>query len=212
MRVISGQAKGRRLFSVPGQATRPITDRVKTSLFNILGDRVQDARFLDLFAGTGSVGIEALSRGARQAVFVELSERALSTIHRNLEVTQLAERAQVARRDVFKFIASYAGEPFDIIYVAPPQYQGLWARTLHALDGSPFAPRPAGLLASDGLVVAQMHPKEYEPLELTTLMLSDQRTYGSTMLCFYKIRQIPTVEGKPSSTDSAHGPGSSALR
>jgi len=76
MRVITGDAKGRRLFSVPGQSTRPITDRVKTALFNILGDEVDEARFLDLFAGTGGVGIEALSRGAREAVFVERDERA----------------------------------------------------------------------------------------------------------------------------------------
>jgi len=179
MRVIGGEAKGRRLFSVPGQTTRPITDRVKEALFDILAGRVQGARFLDLFAGTGGVGIEALSRGAHKAIFVERDERALATLRRNLSITQLASRAQVVRRDVFKFIADYEGEPFDIIYVAPPQYQGLWAKTLRALDGST-------LLIPGTLVIAQIHPKEYEPLELRQLILTDQRKYGSTLLCFYE--------------------------
>jgi 16S rRNA G966 N2-methylase RsmD len=118
----------------------------------------------------------------------------------------------VVRRDVFQFIAGYSGEPFDIIYVAPPQYKGLWARALRALDGSvPAHPaNPAGrstgpanragwstdpagrntALASPGtLVVAQIFPKEYEPLDLTVLVLVDQRKYGSTLLCFYEVRQ-----------------------
>ena len=181
MRVIAGEAKGRRLFSVPGQSTRPITDRVKTSLFNILAGQVEEARFLDLFAGTGGVGIEALSRGASEAVFVERDERALATIRRNLEVTRLAAHGRVVRNDVFKFIAGYSGEPFDIIHVAPPQYQGLWARTLCALDGS-------AVIGPGALIVAQIYPKEYEPLELARLALSDQRKYGSTMLCFYEVQ------------------------
>jgi 16S rRNA (guanine(966)-N(2))-methyltransferase RsmD len=182
MRVISGEAKARRLYAVPGDTTRPITDRVKTSLFNILTDRIEDARFLDLFAGTGGVGIEALSRGAREAVFVEREPRALATIRRNLEVTGLADYAQVLRKDVFKFIAGYSGEPFDIVYVAPPQYKGLWAQTLHALDS-------AALLAPNGAAVAQIHPKEYQPLTLTNFVLVDQRKYGSTLLCFYELGQ-----------------------
>jgi len=186
MRVIAGKAKGHRLYSVPGQSTRPITDRVKESLFNILAHRVMEARFLDLFAGTGGVGIEALSRGAREATFIELHERALVTIRRNLEVTRLADCARVVRRDVFKFIAQYAGEPFDIIYVAPPQYKGLWTRTLRALDGSP-------LLAPGTLVVVQIHPKEFEPLDLTYLVLSDKRKYGSTLLCFYEASAVSAL-------------------
>jgi len=178
MRVIAGEAKGRRLFSVPGETTRPITDRVKSALFNILGGRLVEASFLDLFAGTGGVGIEALSRGAAEATFVERDERALATIRRNLSATGLAGRARVLRADVFKFIATYQGLAFDIIYVAPPQYQGLWARTLQALDPSP-------LLAQGTLVVAQIYPKEYATLPLQRLVLSDQRKYGSTLLCFY---------------------------
>jgi 16S rRNA (guanine(966)-N(2))-methyltransferase RsmD len=190
MRVISGTAKGRTLKS-PGEATRPITDRVKENLFNILGSHVVDASVLDLFAGAGNVGIEALSRGARHATFVELDREALRAIYQNLELTKLIERAKVAKIDVFKFIRhaspphpnpppSAAGEEaYDLIYVAPPQYKELWAETLKTLDGR-------GLLSDDGIVVVQIHPKEYHELELNEFVMYDQRKYGSTMLCFYK--------------------------
>ncbi len=178
MRVIGGTAKGRRLHAVPGSTTRPITDRVKEALFNILGADVVGARFLDLFAGTGSVGIEALSRGAAHVDFVERAGKAVATIHRNLRETGLAERATVIRRDVFAFLETAEG-PYDIIFLAPPQYRGLWIATLRALDRRPE------LLAPEGQVVVQIDPLEYEELQLTHLALVDQRVYGSTMLCFY---------------------------
>jgi 16S rRNA (guanine966-N2)-methyltransferase len=178
MRVIAGEAKGRKLLSVSGQATRPITDRVKESLFNILGRQIVDALFLDLFAGTGSVGIEALSRGARRAVFVERNRQALKVIAENLKRTGLADRAKVVSSDVFKFLREEFDAKFDIVYLAPPQYKGLWAKTLLALDGWE-------LLADGGLIIAQIHPKEFTPLDLTSLQLADQRKYGSTLLCFY---------------------------
>lgn len=177
MRVIAGKAKGRRLFAVPGEATRPISDRVKEALFSTLGELVEGARFLDLFAGTGSVGIEALSRRAQEATFVERSWQAVKVIRQNLEVTGLAEQAVVVRQDVFRFLRAAEG-PYDIIYIAPPQYQGLWARTLEALD-------ERRILSAGGLAIAQIFPKEYQPLELKTLALQEQRKYGSTLLCFY---------------------------
>jgi len=202
VRVIAGKVKGRKLRSAPGDVTRPITDRVKESLFNILGDEVVDALFLDLFAGTGSVGIEALSRGARRVVFVERNRRAIETIKENLKITGLADQAEVIRADVFRFLAREPAIPlppcppklgglrgegerggapkerFDLIYIAPPQYKGLWAETLLALDGG-------GFLIEGGLAIAQIFPKEYKDLELNSLSLVDQRKYGSTMLCFY---------------------------
>lgn len=183
MRVISGQAKGRKLRAVPGGRTRPITDRVKQALFDILGGDVVGACFLDLFAGTGSVGIEALSRGAERAVFVERSAVAVRVIHHNLETTQLADRARIVRADVFAFLARPHVEeaPFDLIYVAPPQYRGLWADTLRALD---TANNP--LLSAESLIVVQIHPKEYTSLSPIRLEMTDQRDYGSTLLCFYE--------------------------
>jgi 16S rRNA (guanine(966)-N(2))-methyltransferase RsmD len=177
MRVIAGSAKGHPLKAA-GAATRPITDRVKENLFNILGARVLDANVLDLFAGAGSVGIEALSRGARAATFVEVDRVALNAIRANLDATRLADRARIVRRDVFKFLRDHA-EPYDVIYVAPPQYKGLWIETLQLLDLGTW-------LSERGIVVVQIHPKEYKELALTNLVLFDQRKYGSTLLCFYR--------------------------
>ena len=188
MRVIAGKAKGHRLKSVPGTGTRPITDRAKSALFSIVGNDVIGCRFLDLFAGTGQVGIEALSRGASEAVFVERAVPALRTIRQNLAHTRLEAGARVVRADVFDFLGTGARplDAFEYVYVAPPQYRGLWVRTLQALDACP------DWLAQDGWAIAQIDPREYEELALDHLALLDQRSYGKVMLCFY----IRTQEGK----------------
>lgn len=180
VRVIAGAAKGRRLKMVPGKGTRPVMDRVKEALFNILGSAVEGCRFLDLFAGTGSVGIEALSRGAAEAVFVENDPAALRTIRANLDLTGFAGVAQVVPADVFRYLERPPVEGFDFIYIAPPQYQRLWSRTLLAIDAKP------GVLYPDGVAIAQIDPKEFAALDLQTLVLYDQRRYGKTMLCFYE--------------------------
>jgi 16S rRNA (guanine(966)-N(2))-methyltransferase RsmD len=180
IRVIAGEAKGRRLKMVPGEGTRPITDRVKESLFNILGEDVIDAHILDLFAGTGSVGIEALSRGAARAVFVENGPVALRTIHHNLQLTDFDEYARVIRANVFDFLNGEPSETFDYIHVAPPQYHNLWVDTLKLLDTHPAWANP------DGLVCAQIDPKEYVEVKLQHFKLTDQRRYGTTLLAFYE--------------------------
>jgi len=179
MRVIAGSAKGVQLQPVPGRGTRPISDRVKAALFDTLGTSVIGARVLDLFAGTGSVGIEALSRGAERVVFVEQHPVAAATIQGNLQRARLHARGHIAKVDVFKFLGR-EGEPFDLIYVAPPQYQGLWSKTLLALDAAPIWLQP------EGVIVIQVFPKEWKPLSLDTLGLADRRQYGSTLLCFYE--------------------------
>lgn len=183
MRVIAGTAKGHRLHAVPGDATRPITDRVKEALFDILGQRIVGARVLDLFAGTGAVGIEALSRGAAQAVFIDRSPVALRTIRANLQHTRLMERASVLRADAFKYLAGPVATPFDLIYIAPPQYRGWWSEVLRRLDARPewLSQPPAG----EGLAIVQIHPVEYRQVTLQNLAECDRRKYGSTLLCFY---------------------------
>ena len=195
MRVISGSAKGRKLMSVPGSGTRPITDRVKGALFDILGIDIEGATFLDLFAGTGSVGIEALSRGASQVVFVERARKAIATVQRNLEITGLTERAEIVREDAFHFIQRASpGRAYDYIYVAPPQYRGLWAKVLLLLNAKP-------LLASDGLVIVQMHPKEYRDISTPNLDPVRERQYGSTVLRFY----APGKAGSARHEEEDHG-------
>jgi len=179
MRVITGKAKGRKLQMVPGDTTRPITDRAKEALFSILGDWIVDARVLDLFAGTGGVGIECLSRGAKFAHFIDANRNAIETVTANLKNCKLESQAVVQRADSFAFLEKYHGTPFDLIFVAPPQYQNLWRKTLELLDSQP------ALLAKFGAVVVQIHPREETPLALTRLQEYDRRKYGSVMFLFY---------------------------
>ena len=195
MRVVTGEAKGRKLKGPRTPGTRPIIDRVKTALFDILSTRVEDARFLDLFAGTGGVGIEALSRGAASATFIEMNYSMLKIVRENLKITGLGDRAETLHTDAFKFLQSNASEnqsvrgrqerEYDIIYVAPPQYQGMSARALQLLDHS--------LLMSDtGLVIVQIHPKErpvVAGVPLMRLTLTGERRYGSTLLMFYDLNK-----------------------
>jgi 16S rRNA (guanine966-N2)-methyltransferase len=193
MRVVTGEAKGRKLKGPRTPGTRPIIDRVKTALFDILSTRVEDARFLDLFAGTGSVGIEALSRGAASATFIEMNYSVLKLVRENLKITGLEDRAETLHTNAFKFLQSYSLEnqplpvnqarAYDIIYVAPPQYQGMAARALQLLDNSLLVPET-------GLVIVQIHPKERSVvagIPLTRLSLTDERRYGSTLLMFYEV-------------------------
>ncbi len=180
LRVIGGTARGRKLAMVPGAATRPISDRSKESLFNILGAHIAGAAVLDLFAGTGSVGIEALSRGAARATFVEHDREAVNIIHANLRTTGLDQRARVVRGDVFIFLRNDPREGFDYIHIAPPQYHDLWSQTLAALDARPAWVNP------DGIVVAQIDPREFKRLPIQNLQLYDERRYGNTLLAFYE--------------------------
>ena len=181
IRVISGKAKGRKLSLVPGESTRPIGDRVKESLFNILRYDIEDAQILDLFGGTGSVAIEALSRGAARAMIIDNNRRAIQTIQSNLELTGLSQDASVLQTDAFRFLERSGENRFDLIYVAPPQYHGLWQRAVEAIDLHPE------ILHPEGLVVVQIHPREYVELELSQLSLSDERKYGNTLLVFYQL-------------------------
>jgi 16S rRNA (guanine(966)-N(2))-methyltransferase RsmD len=180
LRVISGKARGRKLRLVPGETTRPITDQVKEALFNILGPDIQGAILLDLFAGTGSVGIEALSRGAAFVRFVDLYRSPAATVRANLAHTGLEADAEVLQMDAFQLLDRQPDRAFDYVYIAPPQYQELWKRALLALDAHPE------WLSGDAWVIAQIHPVEYEDLALQTIVEFDQRRYGSTMLVFYE--------------------------
>ncbi|MCX8062259.1 MAG: 16S rRNA (guanine(966)-N(2))-methyltransferase RsmD [Anaerolineales bacterium] len=183
MRVIAGKAKGRQLKSVPGDTTRPITDRTKEALFNIIGADIEGASLLDCFAGTGSVGIEALSRGAAFVRFYDLNRKAIQTIHENLRLTGLAQNAQVIQADVLRELEKPADRTFDYIYIAPPQYQRLWIKTLEIIN------RNSKWLDKDGWCIVQIHPVEYENLsksvDVNQLTEFDRRKYGSTLLVFY---------------------------
>ena len=180
IRVIAGSAKGKKLKKVPGDGTRPVTDRVKESFFNIIKMDLPGGKFLDLFAGTGSVGIEAISQGAVFARFVELGRAAHRTVLENLEQTGLTKQAEVLRMDVFAYLTRRPDIRFDYVYVAPPQYKGMWLKAMEGLEKNP------DWLVDDGWVVVQIDPREYEAVELTHFAEFDRRKYGNTMLVFYE--------------------------
>lgn len=184
LRIIGGKARGRRIRSVPGETTRPITDKVREALFNIIGPDIQRSAFLDLFAGTGSVGIEALSRGAEYVCFVDRNRQPIAIIRNNLIITGLVECAVVTHADAFSLLERPVNHIFDYVYIAPPQYKGMWIRALQSLDAH------IGWLSEDAWVIVQIHPNEYmsisEEMPIQNLVEFDQRHYGSTLLIFYR--------------------------
>jgi len=179
LRVIAGKAKGRKLKSVPGDTTRPVTDMVKEALFNILGRDVIESNWWDLFGGTGAIGIEALSRGATFIRFSDLNRLPVETIRGNLAACGFSQQAEVRRGDSLAMLRATPDRQFEYIYIAPPQYKEIWSQALKLLDANP------GWLAATGEVIVQIHPREYKEIELVNLQKSDERKYGSTLLVFY---------------------------
>jgi 16S rRNA (guanine(966)-N(2))-methyltransferase RsmD len=157
---------------------------VRQALFNILGADIQNAILLDLFAGTGSVGVEALSRGAAFVTFIDLHRQAINTVRENLTITGLGEKAQVLQMDAFAYLERQPDYQYDYVYIAPPQYKKLWIKALLLLDNK------HNWLTPDAWIIVQIHPVEYEPLhdlrELQNLIEFDQRRYGSTLLIFFR--------------------------
>lgn len=180
MRIIAGTAKGRRLHAVKGRGTRPTSDRVKETLFNILGDRVVGASFLDLFAGSGDVGIEALSRGAARAVFVDVSRSATRVIRENLTGCGISAGYEVLCRTVQSGLTLFEerGERFDLIFVDPPYTSALAAETLERISRQ-------ALLRDEGVAIAEHHHKTVLAKQYCTLRCFRHRTIGETTLSFY---------------------------
>lgn len=174
MRVIAGTARGHPLVAPRERGTRPITDRVKETLFAILGDRIPDARALDLYAGSGAIGIEALSRGAAHATFVEVARPAVAAIRTNLERTRLTEVASVHSIDVARYLEGPSGGPFDLVFLDPPYDERAIVAPLRAV-----LPHLAA-----GATVVVKHFWRTEVPGVAGLELFRQRRFGETMLTF----------------------------
>ena len=183
LRVIAGKAKGRKLKSVPGDTTRPVTDRVKEALFNILSGDVIDSRWWDLFAGTGAIGIEALSRGASSVRFTDLNRAPIETIKFNVDHCGFSAQSEIRRGDAFTLLSKGADAQFEYIYIAPPQYKEMWEKAVELVD------EDLGWLSEDGWVIVQIDPREYKKLLLENLEEIEQRKYGTTMLIFYERKE-----------------------
>ena len=170
-----------RLKQVDASITRPISDRVKEALFNIIGSDIIGSRMLDMFAGTGSVGVEALSRGASHVVFLDISSKAIGVIHSNLNATKLADISEVRQTDALEYLGQTARDNFDYIYIAPPQYRGMWVNAVEHVDNN------LKWMSNDGWVITQMHPNEYTEYDFQNLHMFDKRRYGNTLLVFYSV-------------------------
>jgi len=180
MRIIAGKAKGRRIKAKNRYATRPTLSRVKVSLFDILVNKVQGACLLDLYSGTGNIGLEALSRGAKRVIFVESNAAQVKIIKQNiLSLNFSEEETFVYKKDVIKAIGILSQkEKFDIVYLAPPFLKDLCIPTLFALV-------KYKILKTDGIIVVEHHKKEILPEKIETLKLTRQKRYGDIMVSFY---------------------------
>lgn len=189
MRVIGGQAKGRRLKTLKGRSLRPTSDRVKEALFNILPHNLSGYKVLDLFAGTGNLSVEALSRGGAEAIMVDSSRAAAKAIKENLRALGLDHKSKVWTTPVLQSIRllSRDGEAFDIIFLDPPYEKGLVGQTLRAIA-------QGGLLREEGVLVTEHSVREKLENAYGPLILQDQRRYGTTLLSFFVYDRSATFD------------------
>ncbi len=178
MRIIAGKIKGRKIKTANRFATRPTLSRVKASLFDMLGDRVKGICWLDLYSGTGNIGLEALSRGAKRVVFVENNPTQVKIIKQNIASLNFSEEnISIYKKDVLKTIENLK-EEFDIVYLAPPFLKDMCSPTIFAIAENKIA-KPNGLIA------VEHHKKEFLPETVETLRLTRQKRYGDIMISFY---------------------------
>lgn len=178
MRIISGSHKGRKLYAPSGLDVRPTSDKVKEALFNILSDRIEGATFLDLYAGIGSVGIEALSRGANEVVFVEKSKRHVDFLKKNLSLSPFEGRFDIFCMDAIAFLKKKKSDLFNFIFIDPP-YEGEAVEKTLPLLGE------GDMIADGGTVIIQHFHKKIMADQIGRLRFIKRYKYGETVLSFY---------------------------
>ncbi len=175
MRIIAGTKRGKKLIALEGEQVRPTTDRVKEALFDVLQFSIADKRFLDLFAGSGQIGLEALSRGASEAVFVDVSRDSLKVVEKNVSSSGFSEKSRIVLSDAAAFLRR-GGESFDIAFLDPPYRKGLLQQTL---------PLVTGRMAPGGRIFCE-HPMDEEmPLETGGFRQKKTYRYGKIVLTLY---------------------------
>jgi len=180
VRVTGGALKGRKLHPLRGMTIRPTSDYLKESIFSILAGTVEDAAVLDLFAGTGSLGIEALSRGAARAVFVDNAPQAIRTVIQNVQTCSIEKQSIILKRNVLRglsFLMSI-GCLFDLVFIDPPYDKGCVTKTLQLLGHSRST-------SDEASIVVEHSKREILPEKVDCFTLSDQRHYGKTLVSFY---------------------------
>ena len=182
MRVISGSARGRKLLAPPGDSTRPTSDRAKEALFNIINIQIRGKAVLDLFSGSGALGIEALSRGATFCIFVEKNAVAADIIRKNLTSSGFTDKSAVFVCNVYDFLKT-CDKTFDFIFMDPPYGKNLIPPAIQLIAEKK-------LLAGSGTIVAETESNEILPDDICKISLSERRKYGKALLNFYKNSQF----------------------
>ncbi|CEH35428.1 16S rRNA (guanine(966)-N(2))-methyltransferase RsmD [Romboutsia lituseburensis] len=182
MRVISGKVRGLKLNTPKNDDVRPTTDRVKESLFNVINQYIMESTVLDLFAGTGSLGIECLSRGAKKCVFVDVSKESIALVKSNIKKARVENESVVLNLDFKDAISRLETQnsKFDVIFMDPPYYKDMFINALEKIDN-------ADLLDEDGIIVIEHDSKDDFPENIGRLEKSKSKKYGNTTLTFYKL-------------------------
>lgn len=185
MRVVAGEYGGRRLKAVPGMKTRPTTDKVKEAMFNIIGPYLDGGQVLDLFAGSGGLSIEAVSRGAEHATLVDRQYQAIKTIHENLSVTKEEDKFTVLKGDAYKMLNKLAKQEqgFDYVFLDPPYKKQQILELMEQLKN-------LGLLNTDALIICETDQVADLPEELADFELIKKADYGITELTFYRYKEV----------------------
>lgn len=178
MRIIAGKYKGHKLVSFDEAHIRPMTDRVKESLFNIIAGYIEGARVLDLYSGTGSVGLEALSRGAKSIDFVENHSKSITLIRKNIEILKVAPQVEIHKTEAIKYLRNYKGEGYDLIFIDPPFPAQICLATLEAVS-------PSSACKESTKIIIEHSRHEPLPEKVATLSIVDTRPYGDKILSFY---------------------------
>ncbi|MBF0230126.1 MAG: 16S rRNA (guanine(966)-N(2))-methyltransferase RsmD [Desulfamplus sp.] len=198
MRIISGTCKGRRLIPLKGMSIRPTSDKVRESIFNIIGQQVNGADVLDLFAGTGAFGIECLSRGANKALFVDIAKSSCDVIKQNIELCKFTSKSVVFQYDLLKILSSistiFAKYSFDLIFMDPPYEMGFIEKILKNREFLQFFGKDTiskqdireEELCEDSIIILEHSIKEKIPDNLEMLDIYDQRQYGKTLISFLR--------------------------
>lgn len=184
-RIISGTAKNIQLKTSP--KSRPVTDRAKAAIFSIILDWIPNSEILDLYAGSGSFGIEALSRGAKSAVFVDNDRKAIECIKENLTKAKLSEKAKAYNMFVEKFIRKFCENKFDIVFLDPP-YSKI---NVNQIDEA------AKCIKNDGLIILKHSPQFFAPEKLNALNRAEQRKYGNNVISFYRYQEESRKNNNP---------------
>ena len=184
MRVISGKARGLKLNTPKNDDVRPTTDRVKESLFNMINSYIMDSEILDLFAGTGSLGIECLSRGANQCIFVDNSKESINIVKSNIKKARVENESIVLNLDFKSAINSLSlkNKQFDVIFMDPPYYKNMFSDALLSVDENE-------LLKEDGIIVVEHDTVDKFPDNMGRLYKSREKKYGNTTITFYKLEE-----------------------